>query len=242
MIVDDTRPGFRRRIVVAARPGAVAAMLEDDIHCLAVTLRHAAGRVTRIEPLFARAPWTTCPGAMARLRETFEGQPLHAVTARRDKQANCTHLHDMAVLAAAHAAALGTVQYDILATDPVDGARRLELRRDGALLLAWEERGGVLAAPAAIAGRTLLTLRDWIAGLPAGEREPARLLQWASLVAHGRTMPLEAQSDATAMPPNCYTFQPERAVHAVRNGARRDFSDGSAVPLAGLREAVLAAL
>lgn len=100
----------------------------------------------------------------------------------------------------------------------------------------------MLAAPAAIAGRTLLTLRDWIAGLPADEREPARLLQWASLVAHGRTMPLEAQSDATAMPPNCYTFQPERAVHAVRNGARRDFSDGSAVPLAGLREAVLAAL
>jgi hypothetical protein len=238
----DRRPGFRRRILVLVRSGAVAAMLEDDIHCLAVTLRHAAGRVTAIEPQFVRAPWDTCPGAMAKLQETFVGRPLAEVTARLDKKANCTHLHDMAVLAAAHAGTPGEVQYDILATDPVAGARSLELWRDGALQLAWAEHDGILVAPDPVAGRTLMTLRDWIAGLPPGEREAARLLQWASLVAHGRTMPLEAQSDASALPPNCYSFQPERAARAVRNGLRRDFSDGSEVPLAGLREAVAAAL
>ena len=32
-------PGYRRRIMVEARAGGVAAMLEDDIHCLAVVLR-----------------------------------------------------------------------------------------------------------------------------------------------------------------------------------------------------------
>ena len=82
-------------------------MLEDDIHCLAVTLRHDGVRVTAIEPLFERAPWTTCPGAVARLTETFSGKSLAEVNARADKKQNCTHLHDMAVLAAVHAADRG---------------------------------------------------------------------------------------------------------------------------------------
>jgi hypothetical protein len=62
------------------------------------------------------------------------------------------------------------------------------------------------------------------------------------MVAMGRTMPLEKQSDATAMPPNCYTFQPERAVTARQLGVRRDFSDGSEIPLDSLAERVLATL
>ena len=238
----DTRPGFRRRVLVAARRGAVAALLEDDIHCLAVTLRHDGECVTAIEPLFVRAPWTTCPGATARLAQTFAGLPLAEVTARRDKKQNCTHLHDMAVLAATHAAETGDFVYDIVATDPLHGERMLELRRNGALLHAWKECNGVLVAPAAIAGKTLFSLRDWIAGLAGVEQEAARLLQWSAIVALGRTMPLEQQSDAAAMPPNCYTFQPERAVHARQIGARRDFSDGSEIPLAGLMEAVVARL
>ena len=238
----DTRPGFRRRVLVAARCGAVAALLEDDIHCLSVTLRHDGECVTAIEPIFERAPWTTCPGATARLVETFAGLPLAEVTARRDKKQNCTHLHDMAVLAAAHAADTGDFVYDIVATDPLDGERVLELRRNGELLHAWKERNGVLISPAAIAGQRLFSLRDWIASLAGVEQETARLLQWSSMVALGRTMPMEQQSDATAMPPNCYTFQPQRAVHARQIGARRDFSDGTEVPLAGLRETVLARL
>lgn len=238
----ELRPGFRRRIVVAAQAGAVAAMLEDDIHCLAVTLRHDGVRVTGIETLFERAPWSTCPGAVAKLTETFAGQRLADVTARRDKKQNCTHLHDMAVLAAAHAADRGETVFDILATDAVDDTRSLELRRNGTLLLRWTEVAGVLRAPEEIAGKTLFSLRDWIGSLAGREQEAARLLQWGAIVAHGRTMPMESQSDASALPANCYTFQPERAVHAERIGERRDFSDGAQVPLAGFGEAVLAGL
>jgi hypothetical protein len=238
----DTRRGFRRRVRVTARSGAVAAMLEDDIHCLAVVLRHEGGRVTAVEPTFARAPWTTCPGAVAKLAETFTGLLLSEVTARRDKKQNCTHLHDMAVLAAAHAGEAGDFVYDIVATDPVGGLRLLELRYDGQLMHAWTEQDGVLMAPAEIAGARLLTLRDWIGSLSGVEQEAARLLQWSSMVAMGRTMPLEKQSDATAMPPNCYTFQPERAVTARQLGVRRDFSDGSEIPLDSLAERVLATL
>jgi hypothetical protein len=240
--LSQTVAGFRRRIVIEARAGAVAAMLEDDIHCLAVILRHDGVRVTAIETHFDRLPWTTCPGAQAKLVETFAGLPLSEVTARRDKKQNCTHFHDMAVLAAAYADQPGRVVYDIVATDPVGGERLLEIRRDGGVLHRWTEQDGILREPAEVAGKTLPTLRDWIGTLTGLSQESARLLQWASLVAHGRTMPLENQSDASALPPSCYTFQPDRAKVAIRNGVRRDFSDGSLLPLADFGERVLAEL
>lgn len=236
-------PGYRRRIRIEAREGVALAMLEDDIHGLAVTLRHDGRTVTSVEPLVDRMPWTTCPGAAAKLIETFTGVPLAEVTSRREKKANCTHLHDLAVFAAAHAGERGGLVYDVFVSDPIDGERVLELRRDGAPVLEWVERDGRLVAPAAIAGQVLFTLRDWINALGSeAEREAARVLQWASMVAHGRTMPLEEQSDAAALPPNCYTFQTERAVHAVRNGERREFSDGSRVPLAGFGDRLAAGL
>ena len=238
----QSQPGYRRRIIVDSRDGAVAAMLEDDIHCLGVILRHDGEVVTRIETHFDRLPWTTCPGAPAKLVETFAGATLAEVTARRDKKQNCTHFHDMTVLAAAYANAPGTVVYDIAASDPVHGERLLECRRNGAVLQCWTEQNGVLCEPAEVAGKTLFSLRDWIGSLTGMPQESARLLQWAAIVAHARTMPLEEQSDAGKLSPNCYTFQPERADIAVRNGERRDFSAGSHEPLDGFGERVLASL
>jgi hypothetical protein len=238
----DALPGYRRRIRIEPREGAVLAMLEDDIHCMAVILRHAGGMVTAVEPVTERMPWTTCPGAAARLVQTFAGQPLREVTARREKRANCTHLHDLAVLAAEHAGDAAPLVYDILASDPIERERLLELRRDGQTLLRWRESDGVLAEPQGAAGLPLIGLREWIAALPLAQQEPARLLQWASLVAHGRTLPLDQQSHAAAMPPNCYTFQPERAVRAVRVGKMRDFTGGGGEPLAGFADQQIARL
>lgn len=235
-------PGYRRRIRIEPRPGVVAAMLEDDIHCLAVILRHDGERVTSVESDTARMPWTTCPGAAAKLVETFAGQPLVEVTARREKKQNCTHLHDLAVLAAAHARDSAPMEYRMSVSDPIDGHRVLELTGSNGAQLRWEEQDGLLTLPESAAGVPLMLLRDWIAALPAGEQEAARLLQWASLVAHGRTMPLEEQSNAAALPPNCYTFQPERAVQADRVGERFDFSQGGREPLAELTPEVLTRL
>ena len=212
------------------------------MHCMAITLRHEGGAVRSIEPVSHRAPWTTCQGAEAKLIATFAGLPLAEVTARRDKQQNCTHLHDLAVLAAAHADERGRIDYAIFVSDPVARERLLELRRDGVVLHSWAEQDGVLTAPAEIAGLTLFTLRDWISGLAEPQREAARLLQWASIVAHGRTMPIEQQSKACDIPPNCYTFQPARAAEAVRNGLMREFSQSGEEPLAGFAEGVLARL
>ena len=229
----DSRPGYRRRIRVEPRDNAVLAMVEDDLHCMAVILRHDGERIVAVDPVTERMPWTTCPDAAGTLVRTFVGLPIVQVTARRDKKANCTHLHDMAVLAAAHAFDRAGLTYDIIATDPAGGVRELEIRRNGDLAHRWIEIDGALAEPCGLAGLTLLTMRDWIASISGVDQEAARLLQWGSLVAHGRTMPIEQQSRATDLPPNCYTFQPERAVIAKRVGDRRDFSAGSIVPLAG---------
>ncbi|MDG2003707.1 MAG: DUF2889 domain-containing protein [Novosphingobium sp.] len=236
------RAGYRRRIRIEPTEHAVIAMLEDDIHCLAVILRHDGERVIKVEPTIERLPWDTCPGAAAKLVETFEGQLLSEVTARRDKKQNCTHMHDMAVLAAAHAHDHAGFTYEIFASDPVEDERILEIRRDGKSLHRWIERGAVLAEPPELAGKPLFALRDWIGSLEGAEQEAARVLQWGALVAHGRTMSMEDQSRAAEMPPNCYTFQPERAARAQRIGERFDFSQGSRVPLAGIDDTMLAQL
>ena len=66
------------------------------------------------------------------------------------------------------------------------------------------------------------------------------MLQWAGLVAHGRTIPLEQQSRAADLPPNCYSFQPERAAVAERIGLLRDFSQSPQAPLDGFADRELA--
>lgn len=232
----DDLPGYRRRIYVEPGQGSVTAMLEDDMHCMAVTLRHDGETVLAVEPVMERAPWTTCPGAPAKLVETFAGQRLVDVTARRDKKQNCTHLHDLAVLAAAHARDGQPLTYDILVSDPQEGQRILEIRRNGSTLWHWIERNGILAEPPEIAGQTLLSLREWISTLNGAPQEAARLLQWGGLVAHGRTLSAEQQSNASELPPNCYTLQPERAGDAVRHGEVCDFSTGLRMPLDRFRD------
>ncbi len=235
-------PGFRRRLRVVPGSDAVLAMLEDDLHCMAVILVHDGQRVTQVLPDTARMPWNACPAAAQKLVSTFAGSLLKEVTARVEKKQNCTHLHDLAVIAAAHALDGEGFTYEVLASDPVEGVRILEILRDGTSLHRWIERDGVIEEPQAIAGLTLLNMRDWIASLKGVEQESARLLQWSSLVAHGRTMTIEEQSRAVDLPPNCFTFQPERAVYAERVGDRFDFSDGTRVPLEGFGDRMIAKL
>lgn len=228
----DDQPGFRRRFRIVPGPGWVSAAVEDDFHCMTVTLRHDGARIAGVEAKTIRAPWTTCPGAEQVLEETFTGIALAEAAARGMKQANCTHLYDLGVLAAGHAGDTDETIYDVLVSDPVDGAGTTEIRRGGLPLMRWTIDGFMLAEPAEIAGKSLMQLRDWIATLSPDLREAAKILQWASLIAHGRSLPLDQQSDATRMPPNCYTFQPDMARQAVRVGEIIDFSKGGREPLA----------
>jgi hypothetical protein len=228
----DNQPGFRRRLRITPAPGVVCSELEDDFHCMSVTVHHHDGVTTSITPVLQRAPWSTCPGAVERLKQTFGSLPLTAFADRGEKRENCTHLHDLATLAATHAFDGEQLVYDILVSDPVAGRREAELRRNGEpvfrlTLIEWR-----IVEPTALAGLRLDQLNAWISTLAPRQQEEARLLRWGAMIANGRTIPLERQSDASRMPAgNCYTFQPQVSVHAQRIVAIRDFSRGGAEPL-----------
>lgn len=232
MIPREEQRGFRRRLRITPERGRVCCELEDDFHCMSVVVHHENGRASRVEPAMRRAPWSTCPGAEAQLVETFTGALLAEFAALGDKQVNCTHLYDLALLAAAHASDGSPTVYDIWVSDPCENRRRAELRCDGTTILSWVESGFSIEEPEELAGENLWDLRAWLASQEPAMREAARLLRWGNMLANGRTIPLSDQSDATKMPPNCYTFQPERAQVAQRVGDIKNFGPGGEEPLA----------
>lgn len=229
-------PGFRRRFRITPSSGRVQTEVEDDFHCMSVIVHHDGVVATIVEPEMRRVPWTTCPGAVDTLKQTFTGVALKDFAMRGDKKINCTHLYDLAILAAEHALDTVPTIYDILVSDAVNGERRAELRENGRPLMSWSEASFKLLSPAEVAGLSLFTMRTWIDTLDPTQRKAAKLLQWGNMIANGRAIPLDQQSDATKMPPNCHTFQPERAVQARRVGVIRDFSSGSE-PLADFQPA-----
>jgi hypothetical protein len=226
----DNLPGFRRRLIVTPAAEHVLSELEDDYHCMGVTVFHDGKVATAVAPVMTRAPWTTCPGAIAVLTQTFTGVALDQFASRGEKRANCTHLHDLAVLAAAHAFDRDALVYDIAVSDPVNGRRRSELRRNGTAVLSWTVVEGRFVEPAQLAGIRLDNMRHWIDSLERECQEPARLLRWGTMISHGRSLPVEWASHASFMATagSCYTFQPHRMNQAKHIGAIRDFSDGTA--------------
>ena len=235
--------GYRRRILIEPSAGLVTAELEDDYHRMVVSLTHADGVVTKVGSEMKRSPWTMCPGAMDQLAATFTGVPLAGFAKRGEKTSNCTHLHDLALFAAAHAAETAPVAYDILVTDAEGGARRSTLVRNGKPMLDWTLRGDamgeVFTAPAELAGRHMSQLNEYIATQDRPTAEAIRILRWASIVAHGRVREMPAGMSATEFPlGSCFNFQPERAPGSTRRpGADIDFSKPGAAPMADRAEA-----
>jgi hypothetical protein len=224
-------PGFRRRFRITPTPGSVCSEVEDDFHRMRVTIEHDGVVARTVKATLLRAPWSTCPEAVQKCEQTFTGVALREFPARRDKAVNCTHLYDLALLAAAHAFEDAVLVYDVSVSDPVNGRRHARLWRNAEPIFEWWDQDYRIVEPPALAGRQLLDLRSWIDALEPPQQEAARILQSASLIAHGRIIPLEKQSDASRMPPSCYTFQPQQAARAQRTGKSRDFSGGSILPL-----------
>ncbi len=219
----EALPGFRRRILIQPAPGRVTAELEDDYHRMTVEITHEGGVATTVWASMARAPWTTCPGAELQLPRSFTGRLLADFGVVGEREQNCTHLQDLALLAAAHAADASPMVIDILVSDPVDGAKQAELQRNGAAVLQWRMEGNLVTAPAAIAGRGLHQLGDWIAGLDESTKEAARLLRWGTMISGGRLMVIEKVIGGL-LQGRCYTFQPDRFAAAERLGEIIDFS------------------
>ncbi|WP_174273148.1 DUF2889 domain-containing protein [Sphingomonas bacterium] len=227
------KPAYRRRILIDPAAGQVTAELEDDYHRMTVTLVHRDGIVVEVASAMKRAPWTLCRGAMARLAETFTHVALSDIARRGEKTQNCTHLHDLALFAAAHAADRAPTAYDIQVTDPVRDAREASLVRNGVPLLHWTIVDDRIAAPPELAGRSLRDLGDWIARQEAAGAEAGRILRWATMIARGRSIDIPAGISATAFPAGtCFNFQPERQHDSIRlPGVDIDFSLPGREPL-----------
>ncbi|WP_298690598.1 DUF2889 domain-containing protein [uncultured Sphingomonas sp.] len=221
-------PGFRRRILIEPRSGRVSAELEDDWHRMTVVLKHDDETITAVDSVMTRRPWTTCPGAIDRLTETFVGVALAQAARRGEKTSNCTHLYDLALFAAAHAGDDRAVAYDIHVSDPVDGARTATLTSEGTVRLAWTIAGDAMLAPLELEGASFAAIGGWIAGLDPALREAARILRWATILSFGRQMTIPAGISGSRFATGaCFTFQPDRAAIARRNpDADSDFSHG----------------
>ncbi|WP_271143803.1 DUF2889 domain-containing protein [Brevundimonas sp. NIBR10] len=212
----------------------VTAELEDDWHRMVVTLTHRDGVVVDVASDMKRWPWTTCRGAIAQLSQTLEGAALDQLARQGERTHNCTHLHDLALFAAAHAAETSAIAYDVTVSDPVDGRRVAELVRNGVPMFSWRQENDLFIAPSDLAGLSLSQLGEWISTLDRDRREGARILRWAAIMAYGRAMEIPEGLSATAFPSGaCFTFQPEQARDAIRRpDVPRDLSREGALPLA----------
>jgi hypothetical protein len=207
---------------------------------MALTISHDGHTITALDSITRRAPWDACTGAQAVAKRSFIGLPLDAALPASEKRSNCTHLYDLAVLAAAHARDAQPLVYDVLVSDPIAAHADLmlaEIRRNGVAVWQWQMRGQMretlLLAPAAVAGVKLTELRDWIATLCAPEAEAARMLQWVSMMANVR----QSRSSHIGPPPaarqRCYVLGGELASENRKlTVSPRDFSVEGQLPQA----------
>jgi hypothetical protein len=232
---------YRRCIVLEARGRTVRGELADDFHHFAVRVVHDGVRAVEVAGEDVRVPWVTCPGAVAPLRR-MEGAPLERflpdLQGFTDARAQCTHLHDLACLALAHAARVETGgatrrRYDAAVPDRVGGATEATLARDGVPVATWRIEGSspTAATPTALDGMPLrgAGFRERLRELEPDLAEAAWVFQRAVFIALGRRHDFERMEGAwrfaRLVGPACHTFDPARVDRARRvHGSVRDFS------------------
>ena len=228
-------PLFRRciRLHAVSQPGGalrVRASLEDDFHHFRVGLHAAAGRITALSTQAPRHPYSLCPAAGLQVQQLV-GLPLqpqaHAMARQVDPSQQCTHVLDLAGLAAAQALrGEGQRRYDIEVPLRQGGHTRAALARDGAPLLAWELHDLDITGPAPYTGMNLrVGLARWaLANLSADDAEAALVLRRAAAISLGKGVPLDQQVHA-ATTGRCFVQQAERAPKALRQvGSTWDFT------------------
>ncbi len=232
-------PGLWRRIVLLPGPqipggGWIGGALEDDMHRFHIRIDHAAGRVTRVVGKAVRHPWSACPGAAAFIAKDLAGQLLGDV-GRRDPAQHCTHLYDLAILAAAHAADTAPTRFDMTVADRVEGRTTAALAQDGIEKLRWRLDDTRIAD----SDRDLRRLSQWKQDLPAQEAEWATLLRRAVFVSGARNYLAPSLEQTAVMNQGrmgvCFNYQLPQAEASTRTPDwQRDFSQSGHQPLEGL--------
>jgi len=178
---------FHRRVVAIPEKGRVRAAMEDEGHRLEVALTHDGVRVTAIEAITRRVPWTTCPGAVDKVKELV-GVPLQRMnkSTGRDAKEHCTHLFDLVRIAIARAAVNAPVQYDVAVPDRIEKETRAEILRDGKFYIAWHLRGNTVTGPDPFTGHKLHGPPMWPAELDDDTIEAALVMRRAIFVSSVR--------------------------------------------------------
>ena len=237
----DAERVFRRQILLVRDGEFVHGDLADDAHHFAVHLRHDGARITAIEGEAVRHPWSTCPEALAPLRELV-GMPLSdratAVGEHAPARRNCTHWFDLAGLAVAHAAS-GRDRREYACAIWGDPAVRVDatLHRDGTAVLAWRLEDGHVQGEPPFDGRPL---RGGFLAWAESELDPelaeaAIVLRRACTIAGVRFFDLDRAThapDVQTVAGQCHTYTSGTAERAKRvHGSRRDFTDRVGGPL-----------
>jgi hypothetical protein len=227
-------PGLWRRIVLFPQPAWIGGALEDDMHRFHIRIDHAERRVTRVAAKAVRHPWSACPGATGFIAGELTGALLENV-ARRDASQHCTHLLDLAIVAAGHASDTTPTCFDMQVADRVEGRTSAIIAENGEERLRWQLEGTAIAGT----GRDLRQLSKWKHELPARDAEWATLLRRAVFVSGARQYIAPSVEQTAAMNAGrmgvCFNYQMPQAEGSTRTpNWHRDFSMSGVEPLAGL--------
>lgn len=225
---------FRRRTVLTPRGRSIRAEVEDDFHHFWVELDHDGAAIERIRSGAVRFPWSTCPAAGIHLARQLTGCSLDAPVDPPAAYSHCTHMLDLALLAASHAHDSQMTLFESLVSDAKEPFQLARLSLNDQVVMEWYLRETFIEPPSRQAGKDLRKMRNWDEELTRDERERAHLLRRAVFVSGGRGLDfteIRTAAHFTASAGACYTFQPARSSNSLRmRGSARDFA-GSGGPL-----------
>lgn len=228
---------YRRRLRWHAEPRQVQVDLEDSNHAFRLQLRHDGERVLAVDGVTHRHPFVTCAEAVKPLQRLV-GERLDAdageLRQRFPAGDNCTHLHDMGLLALAHAREAGAGRlYDIIVDDEREGVTRARIACDGQPVHNWEIRQQSVSAPESLQGRPMFRgFFAWASDRFQGMAlEAAVALQRGYFVAQSRrtanSPAVENPATADRMPQgSCYSYNTGVVERALRvEGSIWDLTD-----------------
>lgn len=231
-------PGMWRKIAIYPSAGRVIAGIEDDVHRFVLRIAHDGRDIIGVDSNVERYPWSTCRDAGRFLEEQITGSPLEAVAAL-DPSAHCTHLIELAIVAAALAQEPQPMVFDMLVADRIDGRTTASLHENGEPVLSWRLDGTTIEGPAPWAGRDLRRLSVWRKELDPDIALRAMMLRRTVHISGVRRRPDPVAQRAMDLGPSrmgaCFTYQTPRARDAEPSGvARIDFSHSADIePLRG---------
>ncbi|HEX7035082.1 MAG TPA: DUF2889 domain-containing protein [Pseudomonadales bacterium] len=221
---------YKRRIRVRRETNRIAVDLEDNFHRFGVQLTVVGHVVATVGGSARRVPWSTCPAAVAALRD-LEGHDVR-IPFQIDKAAkaarHCTHLFDIARLALDHLRLdLPSRDYLITVEGPVE-RESARLAVDGRPARTWELSNGRFSSPPEWRGREIARMPA-----PAAADEDPRaflehmLIRRAVHIARGRFIDQDRWDSAADVgaAATCISFQPQVRASARRvKGSARDFT------------------